>query len=330
MAEKKKKILESLNPFARCKKYNLPLWQCPQFLFVLMGALIIAAIFITYFIAIFRIGDPGIVSLVVLVVGGSLIIIDYIITNSFERIAQASKMKSEFINVVSHQLRSPLTNLKYSIELLAKKSERLEKNDRDEYFEILKENTKRMGVLINNLLTVSRMESGKLPLKEKNASLVEVTEKLISDLKPSASASGVEISLEAGENIPQLWVDPFWLGQAVENLLDNAIRYIKGGGKVEIKINRRGKKVFFEVRDNGVGIPKDEQKFIFQRFFRSKNVLKQQTEGTGLGLHITKRVLELMGGKIWFHSKEEEGTTFYFFLPIKKRKTKVKSVSTNY
>ena len=319
MPKTRNKILNALNPLTSCKKYGLSAWECPQFLFLLMGVIIIGVILATYFIATFKIGDPFMVSLIVLVVGGILIVIDYIITNSFERIAEASRMKTEFISVVSHQLRTPLTNLKYSLEILTSgKLREIEKKEK-EYFEILEENIQRMGDLINDLLTVSRIETGRLPLKKEEISLEEITKKLIQKFKSYAEASHVKIELEVEKNLPKVPGDPLWIEQVVENLLDNAIRYTKGGGEVKIKIYKDSKKIYFEIQDNGVGIPKEEQKFVFQKFFRAQNVLKYQTEGSGLGLHITKRILELMGGKIWFKSKEGEGTTFYFSLPIREK-----------
>lgn len=311
-----KKILESLNPLTPCKKWGVPPWQCPQFLFLLMGLIIIGVILATYSIATYRIGDPKIVALVVLIVAFVLIILDYIITRSFERIAEASRMKTEFISVVSHQLRSPLTNLKYSLELLASGKLGKVREKELEYFKILEENTQRMGDLINDLLTISRIEAGKLPLEKKELSLEDLTKKVVLKFKPLAKASNVRVKLRAQKNLPKVLADSLWLEQVVENLLDNAIRYIKKKGEVKIKIQPRRKKIYFEIQDNGVGIPKEEQKFIFQKFFRSANVLKHQTEGLGLGLHITKRILELLGGKIWFSSQENKGSTFYFTLPV--------------
>ena len=228
-------------------------------------------------------------------------------------------MKTEFISVVSHQLRAPLTNLKYSLEILTSENLREIGEEEKEYFEILKENVKRMDDLIDDLLTVSRIESGRLPLKKAMVSLEEITKKIIQKFKSYAEAANVKVEFEAEKNLPRVLADSLWLEQVVENLLDNAIRYTKNQGKVKIKIYKDSKRIYFEIQDNGVGIPEEEQKFIFQKFFRAQNALKYQTEGSGLGLYITKRILELMGGKIWFKSKEGKGTTFYFSLPIKEK-----------
>jgi len=316
MAQNLKKFLEIINPLGQCKKYQIPLWQCPPFLFLLMGLIIIGVIIGTYFIATLKIDDPKIVSLIVLIVAGVLLIIDYIITGSFERISEASRMKTEFIGIVSHQLRSPLTNLKYSLEILMPMELKKASKKEIEYFKILQENTERMGNLINDLLLVSRIETERLPLKKEEVSLTELSRKLILNFKSFAEASNVKIKLKAEKSLPKIFVDSFWLEQVIENLLDNAIRYIKGKGEVEIKIYSAPQKVYFKIQDNGVGIPKEEQKYIFQKFFRSRNILEYQTEGVGLGLYITKRILELMGGKIDFSSQENKGSTFWFTLPI--------------
>ena len=103
----------------------------------------------------------------------------------------------------------------------------------------------------------------------------------------------------------------------VENFLDNAIRYVKQSGDIKIKIEDRNGKIYFEIKDNGVGIPNDDQKYIFQKFFRAKNVMKYQTQGSGLGLYIAKNIIEKSNGKIGFKSKENEGSTFWFTLPRK-------------
>ena len=310
------KILESLNPASSCKRYGVSLWQCPQFLFVVMGLIIIFAILATYLLALFRIGDPATVSLLVLGVGAVLLVINFIITDSFERMAEASRMKSEFIHIVSHQLRAPLTNIRFSLDSLTSGKLAKTLEQKEEYYEILKENSARMGDLIDNLLTVAKIESGNFPLKKAEISLETISQKLLNKFKPFIDASNVKIMLFCADHSLKVSADPLWIEQAIENFIDNAIKYTRGGGEIKIKIYQKGKNAFLEVQDSGVGIPKKEQKFVFEKFFRSGNVLKKQTNGTGLGLHIAKKVIEALGGRIGFSSQENKGSTFWFSLPI--------------
>jgi len=314
-----KSILLQLNIFAQCKKYGLSLWQCPQFLFLAMGLIIAITAITSYAIATRYIADPQLVALMVLIIATILFIIATIITRSFERLAEANRMKSEFISVVSHQLRSPLSNLGWAIELLM--SGRLGKIEekQTEYFKILKENSARMGELVSDLLTVSRIETTKFPLKKQEFSLEDLIKELISKFEPFAKASNVEIKFLAEENLPKIFTDPSQIRLVIENLLDNAIRYIKERRQVEIKLKKRDKNLYFEVKDNGVGIPKEDQKYIFQKFFRSENILRYQTQGSGLGLYISKAIVERSGGKIGFKSEEGKGSTFWFTIPIKPR-----------
>jgi signal transduction histidine kinase len=312
-----KDFLAQLNIIAQCKKYGLSLWQCPQFLFLIMGLIIIGSSLATYAIGQRYIEDPQIVALIVLFITAILFIIAAAIVRSFERLAEANRMKSEFVSIVSHQLRSPLSNLKWVIELLLSGRTNQVTEKQIEYFKILKENSDRMGELISDLLTVSRIEQGKFPLRKEKIFLADLIKKIIKEMEIFAKASNVEIKFKTEKDLPKILADPAQLKLAIENLLDNAIRYIKGKGKVEIKLEKRNKNLYLEIKDNGVGIPQEDQKYVFQKFFRSGNVLRQQTEGSGLGLYITKSIIEKSGGKINFKSQEGIGSTFWFTLPTK-------------
>ena len=299
-----KKILSQLNVFSQCRRYNLSLWQCPSFLFLVMGIIIIGSTLITYVLGTHYIEDPGTVALIILFLTVLLFIVAFAITRSFERLAEANRMKSEFINIVSHQLRSPLSNLRWAIDLLT--SGRLGKIEekQTEYFKILKENSTRMRELVSDLLTVSRIETATLPCKKQEFSLKDLVKELILECKPFAEASNVEIELKQEPDLPKILADPNQIKQVIANLLDNAIRYVKDKGKVEIELKQENKNLYFEIKDNGVGIPEGDQKYIFQKFFRSENVLKYQTQGSGLGLYIAKSIIEKSGGKIGFKSQE--------------------------
>lgn len=312
-----KKILSQLNILAQCKKYNLSPWQCPQFLFLVMGVLIIGSTIIAYIIGTRFIEDPLAVALVIVSLAEILITITVVITHSFERLAEASRMKSEFISIVSHQLRSPLSNLKWTIELLMSgKLGKIEKKQ-TEYFKILKENSNRMQVLISDLLTVSKIESAGLPLRQEEFYLQDLVTKLIARYKSFAGASNVEITFNSQKDLPKITSDPSQITLVLENLLDNSIRYIKDRGKVEVQISKKNKTIRLSVKDNGVGISKRDHKYIFQKFFRGENIMRYQTQGSGLGLYISKAIIKKAGGKLDFESEKNKGSTFWLTLPIK-------------
>lgn len=314
-----KGFLNQFNIIGQCRKYRLSLWQCPQLLFLVMGAVIIATSLITYGLGTRYVADPNTVSLIVLVLTIVLLVIAFSVARSLEGLAEANQLKSEFISIVSHQLRAPLSNLKWATEFLM--SGRLGKVEEKqaEYYSILKENTGRMGELISDLLTVSRIEQGRFPLKKTEFSLENLAKEIIDEFKPLATASNVAVKFEVEESLPKALADSSRIKVVIENFLDNAIRYTRKGGEVKLRISLKGKKLLFGVEDSGVGIPKQDQKHIFQKFFRSGNVLKYQTLGSGLGLYIAKSIIEISKGKIWFKSEEDKGSTFYFTLPIKQK-----------
>jgi len=310
------KIIDQLNLPIQCKKYGLGLWQCPQFLFLILGLIIIITTILAYLIGAIYINSPELLALVVLTITVFLLIISFIITQSFQRLAEASRMKSEFINVVSHQLRSPLTNIKWTFEVLTSDEFKVPEEKQEEYFINVKENIGRMIELVDDLLVVSKIEEGIFSIVKKEISLDDLINSLISRYKVFAESSHINLIFQPGKNIPDVFADHSMLKLVIENLIDNAIRYTKGEGKVEIKTERQDKKVIVSVADSGIGIPEEEKKYIFQKFFRAENVLKQRTKGSGLGLYVCKTIILKSGGKIWFDSKEGRGTTFYFSLPI--------------
>ena len=311
-----KNFSDQLNIVSQCRKYGVSLWQCPQFIFLIMGIVIIFSSLATYAIGNKYIDDPYQVSLIVIFFTLVLFVLAAILSKSFEKLAEANRMKSEFVSVVSHQLRSPLSNLKWVIGLLL--SGRIDKvsGKQLEYFKILKENSNRMEELVSDLLIVSRIEQGKLLTKVEGISLGDMIEDHLRKLDIFIKASNVEMVFSAEKNLPKLLADVSQIKLIIENLLDNAIRYSKEKGKVKISLKKEGRCLRFEIKDEGVGIPLEDQKYIFQKFFRSSNALRHKTEGSGLGLYIVKSIIDKMEGKINFSSQEGKGSTFWFTLPI--------------
>jgi signal transduction histidine kinase len=309
-----------------CNKFSTPLWQCPQFLFVIMGFLIIVSVLLSFALGERYISNPEVTILFILTLTGVLLVIAFTITKSFERLGEASRLKSEFISIVSHQLRSPLTNLKWGLDFLV--NEGASRNTKEAgYFAILKDNLDRMHELVNDLLTVSRAEQGTLPFQEEEFELEDIVKHVLVEFQSVTQASRIAIKVER-QDVPKLHTDSSLVHHVLSNLVDNAIRYAwtkveptKGSKKEESRIVIRylqeGQNVKVEVEDNGAGIPAGDQKYIFQKFFRSNNAMKLQTEGSGLGLYIVKSLLERAGGQVGFTSAESTGSTFWFTIPIR-------------
>ena len=324
-----KNFLDPINIAKQCRKYNLSIWQCPQFLFLILGLVVITSSLVIYFIGIHYSDDPEIVALIVLSVSTFLIMIDFSIIKSFERLAEVAKMKSEFVSIVFHQLRSPLSNLKWIVDLLISGKIEPVSEKQSAYLQILRENSQRMEGLVSDLLIVSRLEADNLPFKNTKASLVKLVKSLILRAESFTSASNIEIKLTVEENLPDIFFDYQRMEQAVGNILDNAIRYIGGvdipgeighikeKGNIKVILKKEGNRLCLEIKDNGIGIPKEDQKHIFQKFFRASNATKVQAQGSGLGLYIAKSIIEKSEGKIYFVSRENEGSTFSLNLPIK-------------
>ena len=310
------RLVKKINIFKECREYNLGLWQCPSFVFFIIGLLNIAAMVGTYLIA-KRYTEPHIVALIVIGVTALIFIIGHSIAQGFDKLAQANKMKVEFISIASHQLRTPLSAIRWMINLLTDGQLGGLNEQQANYISLIKENNERMVKLINDLLDVSRIEMEKYIIEPKQINIFVSLQKIINDFALVAKANNIKITLEAPETLPNIYADEK-INLVIQNLIDNAIKYTENKGEISVKVETNKKFITVAIKDNGVGIPETQQKFIFQKFFRSDNIMKHQTIGTGLGLFIAKVMIEKNKGRIWFESREGEGTTFYFTLPIYK------------
>ncbi len=310
--------LSQFNIFAQCRKYNIPLWQCPQFLFAVMGLFIMVSSIVFYAIGERYIADPRMVALVVILVAMTLLVIAFVISHSFENLAEANRMKTEFVNIVSHQLRAPLTNLRWATQFLLSKefqdSAEIEKSD---YFDIIRENGNRMEGLIDDLLTITRLREGKLDSKKTNFALGELIKEVLDEHKPFLEASNIKLDLSLPEKLPKAFASYPLIRIVLENLIGNAINYSRGEKKIDIGLKARKDRIIFTIKDRGIGIPKEDKRYIFEKFFRAKNAVQTEVNGTGLGLFIVKLILDGMNGKIWFTSTEGQGSVFNFSLPTK-------------
>lgn len=229
------------------------------------------------------------------------------------------KVQDDFMTLTSHQLRTPLSGIKWLLELLQKSDVgNFSKKQRD-YLEKINFSNERMIALVNDLLEVSRIDQGEQKLYLQPTDLVMVIRGLIKDKQKQIAQKKLQVTfVTEQEPFPLVITEVNKIKQALGNLLSNAITYTSSGGKIGIDVKVKDKHVLGTISDTGVGIPKNEQKHVFDKFFRGTNVLPLESTGTGLGLFITRSFIEASGGKIWFDSKQGEGTTFYFTLPIAK------------
>ncbi|MFH0852271.1 MAG: HAMP domain-containing sensor histidine kinase [bacterium] len=305
--------------FRECERYNIGLWESPSFLFFVIGLMNVIAMFGTYIISSRLTDEPEITALITIIVSVIIFIIGATIVQGFDRLLEASKMKTEFIRIASHQLRTPLSSLRWANDLLMSGGSIGKPTEEQvEYLGIIKESNQRMLKLINDLLDVTKIEMGNMAIETKPVNLKEVAEAAVKDLSSLAKANNINLVLKAEENLPPALSDIEKSKMVFSNLIDNAIKYSKGRGEVAVSMAKNGNCIQVSVRDEGVGIPKAQQKNIFQKFFRSDNVMKHQTVGSGLGLFIVKAIIDAHKGSIWFESEENKGSVFHFKIPIAK------------
>lgn len=241
----------------------------------------------------------------------------FVILRNVTREKMIEKIKTDFIFLSAHQLRTPLSTIKWALRMFLDGDLGPLTSEQKEVLEKIYRSNERMISLINDLLNLTKIEEGRYILKPILADLQSIVESSLSSYKEEIEKKKIKIEFEKQENLPSVLVDTERIKLAIDNLLENAVKYTLTGGKIIISLKKKEKEVEFSIKDTGIGIPQAEQPRVFTKFFRGSNALKIETEGSGLGLFITKNIIEAHGGKIWFESKENEGSTFYFTLPVK-------------
>jgi signal transduction histidine kinase len=223
-------------------------------------------------------------------------------------------MKSDFVSFVTHQLRTPLSGIKWMLELAMDGTESPE--EVESYIQDARSSTDRLIRLVNDLLDVSRLERGKLQISYNSVDLSELTRVVVEELAPMILEKGQVLSVDAAEGLPRLNADSQMLRQAIINLFSNAMKYTSRGGEIKIRTYFKNGRVCWEVKDTGIGIPRSDLGKLFEKFYRARNALDVETEGTGLGLYLVKLIVERFGGNVSCESQEGAGSTFTFALPM--------------
>ena len=223
------------------------------------------------------------------------------------------KMRNDFVSFVTHQLRTPLSGIKWMLELAKDTDDLAEKAS---YVEDARESADRLIGLVNDLLDASRLESGKLQVTLEPVRLRQLTYDVLADVATLVREKQHELDIQCEPDVPPAMLDLQLLRQVILNLASNAIKYTPQGGRIEIRIRREGNALHWSIRDSGIGISEESQKRLFEKFFRADNAHTIDTEGTGLGLYLVRLIVERLGGTIACESEVGRGTLFHFTLPI--------------
>lgn len=235
-----------------------------------------------------------------------------------EKLKELDETKDEFISMASHQLRTPLTSVKgYTSMVLDGDAGKLNVEQK----KLLNQafvSSQRMVYLIADLLNVSRLKTGKFVIDATPTNLAEVVDGEIEQLKTVAKGKDITLTYTKPKEFPDLMLDETKIRQVIMNFVDNAIHYTPNKGKVEVVLRQDKNNVYFSVKDNGIGVPKQEKEHLFTKFYRAKNAVNARPDGTGLGLFMAKKVVDAQGGSIIFDTKEGSGSTFGFTFSKKK------------
>jgi signal transduction histidine kinase len=234
----------------------------------------------------------------------------------YEAVRQANLTKSQFVSTVSHELKIPMTSIKGFTDILRKGMAGPITDTQGEMLNTIRNNVDRMAVLVSDLADISRIETGRLRLEIMPVPVSQVLEETLMSLRPGIEGKGQRLEVEVAPGLPPVQADRARLTQVLTNLVNNAHKYTPSGGAITVAVYRENGFASFSVTDTGLGISPDDQAHLFTQFFRSDSPAIREQVGWGLGLNITKRLIELQGGQIDVQSELGKGSTFKFTVPL--------------
>jgi signal transduction histidine kinase len=243
----------------------------------------------------------------------------------YAEVQRANDAKSEFVSFVAHELKNPMTSIKGYTELLSKGVVGPVTEPQSNFLNTIHSNVERMSTLVSDLNDNSKIEAGRLRLDYKAVDVSDVVDDAIRSTTAQIEDKKQTVERNVADSLPKVWADSTRIGQVLVNLVSNAYKYTPEGGNIivgaELSDNQWDAEgaeqvVHIWVQDNGIGITPEDQQKIFQKFFRSEDSKAREAPGTGLGLNITKSLVEMQGGRIWFESEFRKGTSFHFTVPV--------------
>jgi signal transduction histidine kinase len=232
-----------------------------------------------------------------------------------ENLKKVDNLRAELLANVSHELRTPLASIKGFATMLLDYEKRLKPDEKHEYLEIIDKNSDRMVELIEQLIEMSRLGAGMLSIKRTPVNVGQLCRDAIA--RAREMAADFIFTQNIPTRLPRVNADAQRIRQVLANLIDNAVKYSQPGGEIDLSVRRTGTEILFTVTDHGMGIPKDDLPHVFERMFHSPRRKKSGIPGAGLGLPLSKALIEAHGGRIWIESEDGAGTRCYFTLPLK-------------
>ncbi len=243
----------------------------------------------------------------------------------YAEVQRANEAKSEFVSFVAHELKNPMTSIKGYAELLSKGVVGPITEAQTNFLHTIHSNVERMSTLVSDLNDNSKIEAGRLRLDYISVNMLDIVDDVVKSTSAQIDDKKQTIDLKVPDNLPNVWADPTRVGQVLVNLVSNSNKYTSEGGHITIGAELSDNQwdpegaeqvVHIWVEDNGIGIAPEDQQKIFQKFFRSDDSKTREVPGSGLGLNITRSLVEMQGGRIWFESEFRKGTTFHFTVPV--------------
>jgi len=257
----------------------------------------------------------GLYFFVFLLIAGILVFGLILTLRSVSHELALARMKSDFVSTVSHEFKSPLTSIRQLAEML--QSGRVPSEERrQKYYEVLLEQSERLALLTDNILSLAKIESGRAALKFEETDIATLLVEVVRSIQERVRHEDFRIDLEVKGTLPLLVSDRTALVQAVTNLIDNAVKYSGESRRISVKAWREGQVIIVAVRDSGIGIDKKDLGRVFERFYRGGDALTRAVKGSGLGLTLVKEIVEAHGGKVFVESEPGIGSVFSFRLPI--------------
>ena len=267
--------------------------------------------------------QASIIHRVVNLIGLSIMVAGYFkLLRLSEKEQEVDKAKTEFVSLVSHQLQTPLTIIRSYTDLLLEGSVGKLNKEEGEFIKNIKNSSDRMSQLVKSYLNVSRIDLNTFSIEPESVDIISIANQNLKSFAEQIKKKKLKIIKNFDKKILIINADPKIINIVFQNLISNAIKYNQIKGKIEISVTKKDLDILIVVKDDGYGIPKNQQDKVFTKLFRGDNVVQKVREGTGLGLYIIKSVLERIQGKIWFESEENKGTSFSVLLPIETKPRK--------